>query len=61
MVSQTNEAALENHIEAALANDGYRIGDPANFDREFAIDSKIFWGFLEATQPRVNLSYHNAS
>lgn len=52
MVSQTNEAALENHIEAELANDGYHIGDPADFDREFAIDSKIFWGFLEATQPK---------
>jgi len=52
MVSKTDEAALENHIEAELANDGYRIGDPADFDREFAIDSKIFWGFLEATQAK---------
>lgn len=52
MVSQTNEAALENHIEAALAKDGYHIGNPADFDREFAIDSKLFWGFLEATQAK---------
>jgi type I restriction enzyme R subunit len=52
MVSQTNEAALENHIETALAKDGYRIGESADFDREFAIDSKLFWGFLEATQAK---------
>ena len=50
MVSQTNEAALETHIELALAKDGYRIGNPANFDQEFAVDGKIFWDFLEATQ-----------
>ncbi|MEN6079627.1 type I restriction endonuclease subunit R [Chromobacterium piscinae] len=51
MVSQTNEAALETHIENALAKDGYCIGNPADFDREFAIDGKLFWQFLEATQP----------
>ena len=52
MVSQTNEAALETHIEYALAKDGYCIGSPADFDREFAIDGKLFWQFLEATQPK---------
>lgn len=52
MVSQTNEAALETHIEKALAKDGYCIGNPADFDREFAIDGKLFWQFLEATQPK---------
>ena len=52
MVSQTNEAALESHIEIALAKDGYRVGDPADFDREFAVDGKLFWDFLEATQPK---------
>ncbi|WP_031410233.1 type I restriction endonuclease subunit R [Thiomonas sp. FB-Cd] len=52
MVSQTNEAALETHIENALAKDGYCIGSPADFDREFAIDSKLFWQFLEAAQPK---------
>lgn len=52
MVSQTNEAALETHIENALAKDGYCIGTPADFDREFAIDDKLFWQFLEATQPK---------
>lgn len=52
MVSQTNEAALETHIENALAKDGYYIGTPADFDREFAVDGKLFWHFLEATQPK---------
>ena len=52
MVSQTNEAALETHIENALSKDGYAQGTPADFDREFAIDSKLFWDFLEATQPK---------
>ncbi len=52
MVSQTNEAALETHIENALAKDSYCIGNPADFDREFAIDGKLFWQFLEATQPK---------
>ena len=52
MASQTNEAALEAHIENALLKDGYRIGSPADFDREFAIDSKFFWDFLKTTQPK---------
>ncbi|HBN9604676.1 type I restriction endonuclease subunit R [Pseudomonas aeruginosa] len=52
MVSQTNEAALETHIESTLAKDGYRIGSPADFDREFSIDRKLFWQFLEATQSK---------
>ena len=52
MLSQTNEAALETHIEDVLAKDGYCIGNPADFDREFALDGKLFWQFLEATQPK---------
>lgn len=52
MVSRTNEKALETHIENALVTDGYCIGNPADFDREFAIDDKLFWQFLEATQPK---------
>lgn len=52
MVSQTNEAALETHIENALTKCGYRIGNPADFDREFAIDGKLLWQFLENTQPK---------
>lgn len=52
MVSLTNAAALEGHVEAALLKDGDHTGDPADFDREFATDSKLFRGFLEATQAK---------
>ncbi len=52
MVSQTNEQALENCIETSLIdNSRYEKGNPADFDREFAIDSEKFWRFLETTQP----------
>lgn len=50
-VSKTNEAALESHIEKALLANGYVSSDSADFDREFAVDSKYFWKFLEETQP----------
>ncbi len=52
MVSQTNEAALETHVKNALVKDGYSIGNPADFDKEFALDGKLFWQFLEATHPK---------
>ncbi|MEM6752295.1 MAG: DEAD/DEAH box helicase family protein [Cyanobacteria bacterium P01_C01_bin.38] len=52
MVSKTNEQALENCIETALVNRaGYEKGNPADFDREFAIDKEKFWRFLTTTQP----------
>jgi type I restriction enzyme, R subunit len=52
MVSQTNEQALETCIETALVERSrYEQGNPADFDREFAIDREKFWRFLETTQP----------
>ncbi len=51
MVSKTNEQALEDCIEAALVEGSrYERGNPADFDREFAIDRAKFWRFLETTQ-----------
>ena len=51
MVSQANERALEDCIEAALMEGSrYEQGNPADFDREFAIDRAKFWRFLEITQ-----------
>ncbi len=51
MVSQTNERALEDCIEAALVEGSrYEPGSPADFDREFVIDCEKFWQFLETTQ-----------
>jgi type I restriction enzyme R subunit len=49
-VSKTNEAALESHIEKALLADKYATSLPADFNAEFAIDTKKLWEFLEATQ-----------
>lgn len=52
MVSKSNEEALEICIETALVQKArYEKGNPANFNREFAIDSEKFWQFLETTQP----------
>ena len=56
MVSETSEKALEDLIEASLAAKAdevpteYQIGDPKDFDRELALDTKLFWQFLEDTQ-----------
>lgn len=65
MVSNTKEIALEQAIQKHLAGwtseelDGhpqpvdptkYRIGSPADFDAQYAIDTKLFWEFLENTQ-----------
>lgn len=52
MTSQTNEAALETHIENALLKDGYHTGKPADFNREFAINGVLFRDFLKAMQPK---------
>ena len=50
MPSKTNEKALENCIENSLIADGYDQGNPADFNREFAVDTVKFWQFLETTQ-----------
>ncbi|UIJ38949.1 DEAD/DEAH box helicase family protein [Desulfobaculum bizertense] len=52
MPSQMNEAALESHIENAFLADGYEAGNPANFDSHFALDTEVFWRFMETTQPK---------
>lgn len=54
MLSQTNEPAIENCIEKALVEGArYETGDPADFDREFALDREKFWRFLETTRPEA--------
>ena len=51
MVSKTNEEALETLIESHLADVGaFQIGQPADYDAQFAVDTRFFWQFLEATQ-----------
>ncbi|MBB3545481.1 type I restriction endonuclease subunit R [Rhizobium sp. BK399] len=65
MVSNTKEAALEQAIQRHLtgtttedltnqpppAEQGYfRFGQPSDFNAQYAIDTKLFWEFLETTQ-----------
>ena len=63
MVSNTKEIALEQAIERGLAgisteesvkgghpSGPYRIGKPSDFDPTLAIDTHLFWQFLEITQ-----------
>ncbi|KGI77345.1 type I restriction endonuclease subunit R [Oleiagrimonas soli] len=66
MVSNTKEIALEQAIERhltgttteELATGGtetgpYRIGRLADFDAALALDTRLFWKFLEATQGKA--------
>lgn len=65
MVSNTKEVALEQAIQAHLtgwtteelagqpapvASDPYRIGLPGDFNAQYALDTVMFWQFLEETQ-----------
>ncbi len=51
MPSKTNEEALENSIERYLTKqNGFIKGESKDFNKEFAIDEKIFWDFLETSQ-----------
>ena len=50
MRSQTNEEALESSIETSLIDNGFYKGSNSDFNKEYAIDEKRFWHFLESTQ-----------
>ena len=50
IVSQTNEEALESCIESSLLEQGFYKGENRDFNKEYAIDEKRFWDFLESTQ-----------
>ena len=67
MVSNTKEIALEQAIQRHLTGltvedlagqpvpvglGPYRLGLPSDFDAGFAIDTKLFWEFLETTQAK---------
>lgn len=78
MVSNTKEVALEQAIQknlagwtteelagqsAPLGSDPYRIGLPGDFSVQYALDTVMFWQFLEATQGKelVKLQSRNPS
>jgi len=48
--SQFSEAELEDHIVNAMQSNGYTIGDPKDFDKQYAIDTAQFWQFLQTSQ-----------
>jgi type I restriction enzyme R subunit len=50
MASQINEEALESCIESSLLEQGFYKGENRDFNKEYAIDEKRFWDFLESTQ-----------
>ena len=51
MVSKTNEEALETLITKHLtAQQRYVEGAPADFNKTYGVDTKLFWEFLERTQ-----------
>ncbi|MCT7539434.1 DEAD/DEAH box helicase family protein [Aliarcobacter cryaerophilus] len=50
MASQTNEEALESCIESSLLEQGFVRGENKDFNKDYAIDEKRFWDFLETTQ-----------
>ncbi|QXP71270.1 type I restriction endonuclease subunit R [Polaribacter sp. R2A056_3_33] len=47
--SETVDAVNEN-AEIYRTGKGYYIGQPSNFNAQFAIDEQFFWSFLETTQ-----------
>ena len=51
MVSKTNEEALETLIVKYLVDhQGYVEGISKDFNKQYAIDEKLFWRFLKNTQ-----------
>ncbi|MFY9105464.1 DEAD/DEAH box helicase family protein, partial [Aliarcobacter cryaerophilus] len=50
IVSKTNEEALESCIESSLLEQGFVRGENKDFNKDYAIDEKIFWDFLESSQ-----------
>lgn len=50
MSSKTNEQALESSIEKSLLEQGFYKGENKDFNKEYAIDEKRLWSFLEKSQ-----------
>ncbi|MFA7501096.1 MAG: DEAD/DEAH box helicase family protein [Sulfurimonas sp.] len=50
MSSKTNEEALESSIENSLLEQGFIKGVNSDFNKEYALDEKLFLDFLESTQ-----------
>ena len=53
MTTDTTEKGLEALITGALLERGWQTGDPAAYDRDYAVDLAQLAAFLDATQPGV--------
>jgi type I site-specific restriction-modification system R (restriction) subunit len=54
MPSQTTEKAFEDAIIHHLRNSGgYKLGDPANFSKDLALDRTVLLQFVRASQPQA--------
>jgi type I restriction enzyme R subunit len=47
-----SETGFEEYIQDYLVNHGYLSGVPQDFNKEYALDTKILFDFLEDSQPR---------
>ncbi len=59
-VKQAGEAK-ETPADDLVANNGFQLGLPYDFNAQYAIDEKLFWRFLEQTQAKelAKLKKHN--
>ncbi len=48
----TNENNFENEIENCLIQSGYIKGSTDDYNKEYAIDTKIFFDFIQTSQPK---------
>jgi len=46
------EKGFEEYIEEYLLKNGYVKGSPDDYNKEYAIDTKLLFEFLEDTQPK---------
>ena len=49
---ELSEKGFEEYVEEHLLKSGYVKGNPNNYNKEFALDTKILFDFLEDTQPK---------
>jgi len=49
-MTNTTEKAFEDIVEESILKSGFIKGEAKDFNKEYAIDEKKFWYFLEATQ-----------
>lgn len=49
---ELSEKGFEEYVEEHLLKSGYVKGNPNDYNKEFALDTKILFDFLEDTQPK---------